>query len=799
MIVDKQITLGSLFDGIGGFPYAGSFFGVVPVWASEILPQAISVTTRFFPGMEHIGDITALNGAELPPVDIITFGSPCQDLSTAGKRAGMVGERSGLFYEAIRIIDEMRDATHGEYPKYAVWENVPGALSSGNPRGGDFHAVLEAFTKTEIPIPASNGWANAGMVRSDRANIAWRVLNACLWGVPQRRRRVFLVASFGTGRADEVLFVEEGLRRYLAARGQAGQGIACHVEGSVGGAVPGGCLTPWDVQSRRVHDASGIWPALYGEPGGGHGYAAVNCLNSWDTQQSRVFTGDGASPAMAGADGGGGRNPAGLVFAAFCGGASAKARSIGYSEEVSPTLKAEASGLTAPCICEPKLARTLTARGDGSPNIDGGPNLVATEAPAITMRLREGKDGGGKGPLLQSELSGTIATGNDQYLFTPCGDGNSNAVAYGITSQKSNSMLSANPQSGIYLANTCKTLDTSGVNPCANQGGIAVVCSCREETPGPSAAGLTTKGNGECFLLPECHSTLSQGGGMPGQGYPAVLVSQSDVHPEITGTLCASGAGLSRPAGMASEPDLCVAYERPAYGIQGTVIGRQDRHGPNGSGVKEDVSFTITSTDIGGVAAKRQANEPIPIHDRATRYQGGGDTRNGDGCGNGLGVGKPGDPAPTLSTCDKHAVAGVFNRQRSDLFREEDIAGTQTARQCKDVTDLICESVCPACASSVDCRNYKETVEMSGTLQSKNNHGYSLNYINPVRSGYIVRRLTPTECERLQGFKDGWTAAGHDGKEISDTRRYQMLGNSVAIPCVVFVIGGIVAQMKGCE
>jgi DNA (cytosine-5)-methyltransferase 1 len=124
----NQITLDSLFDGIGGFPYAGSFFGIKPLWASEILPQAISVTKRHLPEMEHVGDITALDGAKLPPVDIITFGSPCQDLSIAGRRAGLSGERSGLFFEAIRIIQEMRCATNGNYPKIAIFENLTYAL-----------------------------------------------------------------------------------------------------------------------------------------------------------------------------------------------------------------------------------------------------------------------------------------------------------------------------------------------------------------------------------------------------------------------------------------------------------------------------------------------------------------------------------------------------------------------------------------------------------------------------------------------------------------------------------------------
>jgi len=162
--------------------------------------------------MLHLGDITKIDGGKVPPVDILTFGSPCQDLSVAGKRAGLSGERSSLFLEAIRIIDEMRCVTENQYPKYALWENVPGALSSGVPKGSDFKAVLEAFCKAEIPMPNSEKWANAGMVGCDRVGIAWRVLDAQYWGVPQRRRRIFLVASYGGQCPAEVLFIEEGLR-----------------------------------------------------------------------------------------------------------------------------------------------------------------------------------------------------------------------------------------------------------------------------------------------------------------------------------------------------------------------------------------------------------------------------------------------------------------------------------------------------------------------------------------------------------------------------------------------------------
>ena len=144
--------------------------------------------------MPHAGDITKLSGRELAPADIITFGSPCQGLSIAGQRRGLADERSGLFTEAVRIIREMQEVTNGKYPQIAVWENVPGALSSAG--GRDFKAVLEAFTESEIPMPCSGRWAKAGMVRSGGTDLAWCVYDAQYFGTAQRRRRVFLVADF---------------------------------------------------------------------------------------------------------------------------------------------------------------------------------------------------------------------------------------------------------------------------------------------------------------------------------------------------------------------------------------------------------------------------------------------------------------------------------------------------------------------------------------------------------------------------------------------------------------------------
>ena len=158
------LTLGSLFDGIAGFPLAAAGLGIKTMWTSEIEPNCIEIAARHFPEAKQLGDITKLNGADLAPVDIISFGSPCQNLSTAGNQKGLDGEKSQLFFEAVRVIDEMRCATNGKYPKYIIWENVAGAFSSN--KGQDFRRVLEEITKTNIPMPYSGRWAAAGMVRS---------------------------------------------------------------------------------------------------------------------------------------------------------------------------------------------------------------------------------------------------------------------------------------------------------------------------------------------------------------------------------------------------------------------------------------------------------------------------------------------------------------------------------------------------------------------------------------------------------------------------------------------------------
>lgn len=231
MYIQKIFTLGSLFDGIGGWPLATVRAGICPVWASEIEAFPIEVTKARFPAMQHLGDIQKIKGADIPPVDIICAGSPCQDLSIAGNRDGLKGKRSGLFVRAMDIVKQMRKATNGKYPRYFVWENVPGAFSSN--KRHDFQAVLEEVTESTIPMPKSGRWANAGMVRSANGQTAWRVLDAQFWGVPQHRERVFIIHDYRGTSAGKILFECEGLRGNIEPRRTETKGITGNVKKSV--------------------------------------------------------------------------------------------------------------------------------------------------------------------------------------------------------------------------------------------------------------------------------------------------------------------------------------------------------------------------------------------------------------------------------------------------------------------------------------------------------------------------------------------------------------------------------------
>lgn len=273
-----MLTLGSLFDGSGTAPLAATMCGIRPVWASEIETYPIAATKKNFPDMKHLGDITKINGAEVEPVDIICGGSPCQDLSVAGAQKGIhEGERSHLFFEMTRIIKEMRKATHGEKPRFVIWENVPGAFSSNG--GRDFLAVIRAFAETAdpnayVPEPERRKgrtdqyvWKYAGSIVGNGWSIAWRTVDAQYWGVPKRRRRIYLVLDLGDERAAEVLFERKGVPGDTEPCGAAGQGTAADPSGSDGGSHTTGDRT-YAVRMRSGCEGGGKGPVIQEDKSG---------------------------------------------------------------------------------------------------------------------------------------------------------------------------------------------------------------------------------------------------------------------------------------------------------------------------------------------------------------------------------------------------------------------------------------------------------------------------------------------------------------------------------------------------
>ena len=417
----NKLTLGSLFDGSGGFPLGGLLSGITPVWASEI-----------------------------EPVDIITFGSPCQDMSIAGRREGLDGSRSSLFYEAVRIVKEMRCATDGRYPRYIVWENVPGAFSSN--KGADFQSVLEEICSVkgyEIHTARPERWPAAGEIVADDFSLAWRVFDAQYWGVPQRRKRIYLVADFAGGSAGKILFESEGVSGYTPQGFRPWQGTAGTFKESAGAS---GCV----------------------------------CLN--DQGGSRMAVTENAAATLRAENHG--HPPCVMGAAGFCTEHSAQARGIGYEEETSPTLRA---GTVPAAVYENHSQDTrYTGPLETAPTVNatygmGGNNQPFVVETPKTLKIRSGCEGGGKGALIQDNKSATLGCNNDQALFVP--------KVYGICSKDSNAMKSDNPKSGFYEAETSRCLDANGGNPTCNQGGMAVVALQgsmigRADKNGPQGSGV---------------------------------------------------------------------------------------------------------------------------------------------------------------------------------------------------------------------------------------------------------------------------------------------------------------------
>lgn len=599
-----SLTLGSLFDGSGGFPLGGVIAGITPKWAAEIEPFPKRVTSVRFPNMTHLGNISEVRGAEIEPVDIITFGSPCQDMSVAGKREGLGGNRSSLFYEAIRIIKEMREATNGKYPRYIVWENVPGAFSSN--KGEDFRAVLTEICKVKeecVSVPKPAKWENAGRIMGESFSIAWRLLDAQYWGVPQRRQRIYLVADFDGGSAGKILFESEGLSRYSAQGFKSWQDAANGITESVG-------ETGSDSLMFENH--------------------------SQDTRY---------------------RGP------------------LAVAQTVSSTY------------------------GTGGNN---QPFVLQTPK---TLKIRCGCEGGGKGALIQDDLSATLGTNNDQTLFQP--------RAFGVCAKNSNSMKSDNPKSGFYEAETSRTLDANGGNPTCNQGGIAVL----------EGNGSRPSHKGDGYKESDVMYTLN--------ATEQHAVAFADVH----ATLSANDGPKGPSSQMMKNPEENFVGE-PSYGI-GRPAMNQGYNASFSFQIEEEVEPTLVAAGASGVAHPR------------------------------------------------------FSSSKASFFTEAN----------------------EECANTLVATDYKDPPIV--------NDGED--------TDYIVRRLTPAECARLQGFPDWWCdelgiaeptdsdiakwreifnahakAMGKTTKPKSDNQirkwlqnpqsdsaEYKMWGNGVALPNVYFVLSGI--------
>ncbi len=643
----NNLTLGSLFDGSGGFPLGGLISGITPVWASEIEPFPIRVTTMRLPFMKHYGDISQMDGGKIEPVDIITFGSPCTDMSVAGKRAGLDGQQSVLFYQAIRIIKEMRCATHGKYPRWICWENVPGAFSSN--AGCDFQAVLEAVIgivepDTQVPMPEKSKWPHADCYMGDGWSVAYRTLDAQYWGVPQRRKRIYLIADFAGRSACDILFKAEGLSRYSAEGFRSWQRAAGSIEDCVGatgfdgynGELTGSVSSTLGVNCGMSTGRNGI---VLNDQGG-------NRMDVTD-EVTATLRAEAHHP------------PCVLESAGFCTEHSSKSRSIGYEEETSPTLRAGVVPAAVALENHPADSRVTISDDDKVQTLTSRMGTGGGNVPLVMNW-----DGEQTAPTLTAHNAGGNQRMPDKNHF------NCVLQAFGISAKDSNAMKSANPHSGIYEAETSRTIDGNGGNPGCNQGGIIVI-----------------EGNGT----------------------------------------------------------------RPSH---------------QGDGYKEsDVMYT-------------------------------------------------------LNTVDRHAVYAMTTGSFAQVA--EDKAPTVLARDYKDPT-AVCYGI------GRDTFNQGKNAKFSPTFEPELQPTLVAKGPGAVQNGYTVRRLTPTECARLQGFPDWWcddlgiepttddlrywydvfethrkiigsSSKPKTLKQIakwlrdphSDAAEYKMWGNGVALPCVVFVLSGIV-------
>ena len=449
----NELTLGSLFDGSGGFPLGGMLAGITPLWASEIEPFAVRVTTKRLPQMKHYGDVSALNGADLPPVDIITFGSPCQDMSIAGKRSGLDGSRSSLFYEAVRIIKEMRCATNGKYPRFCVWENVPGAFSSN--KGEDFRCVLESLCRVKdetVSVPRHEKWSAAGNIVADGFSIAWRVLDAQYWGVPQRRKRIFLVADFDSECAGKILFESEGLSGYSAEGFKTWQRAAAAAESGSGtaGAV---CLNDQGGQSIEIsNDITGTLRAETHD----HPPCVLESVVYENHSQDTRYTGPlEVAPTVSSTYGMGGNNQPFVVENTRC-------FDVRFTSDGTKNARHN-------CY-ETDTSRTIDTSGNSPDSNQGGVAVVAVQGSMIGRADKNGPQGSGINEDVSFTLNATdrhaVAFSQDSYTKysenDKCGALRAAGGMYGGGSETlvySTSKNSYHTEAEMNLANTLVASD----------------------------------------------------------------------------------------------------------------------------------------------------------------------------------------------------------------------------------------------------------------------------------------------------------------------------------------------------
>lgn len=444
------MKLGSLFDGSGTCPLAASAVGIIPAWASEIEPFPKAVTQSRFPKMAHLGDITKMNGAEIEPVDVITFGSPCQNLSIAGNGKGLAGQESSLFFEAIRVIQEMRCATNGRFPQIVIWENVYGAFSST--QGEDFRTVIETLWKIcegndSVPRYAEDKqgrqkWPHTGFVLGDYSSIAWRGLDAQGWGVPQRRKRVFVVLDLGGQCAGRILFEREGLRRDFEKVRTTRETIRPIAQTSPSEHNSVFAVESHPQDSRVVLRRDGIVQTLSGRMGTGGGNVPI-AVFSFDSLASNSMK--SANPHSGSrrvdiaktldcADQSPAKNQGGLcVIQAQAFGQASYDEYVPTEQAV--TLKATGGNyggesenlILAPCkfpiVCRATQQSNAETMIDCCPTITSAAGTSGNNQPIAaipyTLKIRSGCEGGGKGALVQRDKSATLSYNNDQTLFVP--------------------------------------------------------------------------------------------------------------------------------------------------------------------------------------------------------------------------------------------------------------------------------------------------------------------------------------------------------------------------------------------